>query len=138
MKMTICVSLVWTVLLGLQEESLNPQEASRKWLKCFLPWKKLPGFRLLIIQNKTCIFVHSCFNGGSMQVMKANKHGFDTREDIHFDSVFLKLFPIGALLVSKSNPLFEEAWITSEKRDVCPLVWPLCQLKLNTLTCSLR
>lgn len=40
-----------------------------------------------------------------MQVMKANKHGFDTREDIHFDSVLLKLFPIGALLVSKSNPL---------------------------------
>lgn len=58
--------------------------------------------------------------------MKVNKYGFDIREDIYFDLVFLKLFLIGAFFVSKLNFFFEEVWIISEKRDVCFLVWLLC------------
>ena len=78
--------------------------------------QKLPGFRLLIIQNKTCILGHSLFNWRFMQVMRANKDGFEVREDIHFDLTWLKLYTIRVLFLSKLNPLLRKYELLVKKK----------------------
>lgn len=100
--------------------------------------QKLPGFRLLIIQNKTCILGHSLFNWRFMQVIRANKDGFEIREDIHLDLAWLKLYTIRVLPLSKLNPLLRKYEFLVKKRYVSSLVLPLVQLKLNKFPCSLR
>lgn len=79
--------------------------------------QKLPGFRLLIIQNKMCTFGRSCLNWGSLQVEKENKAGFDKKKVSTWTWFGWNCTQL-SVPCEQTKSSFEEVWIIGKKKYI--------------------